>query len=88
VLIEVGGIYLKIVADEPPQVGTSVAGFGQQLDSVAGAQNHTLFNSGMRDEPLASFGQARFGQGQAFPHLDRRGFVIDADELEIHEMNL
>jgi hypothetical protein len=42
----------------------------------------------MGDEPLAGFGQARFGQGQAFPHLDRRGFVIDADELKIHEMNL
>ena len=34
---------------------------------------------------LASFRQTRLGDGKALAHLDRRGVVIHADELEVHD---
>ena len=40
----------------------------------------------MLGQSLAGLRQARFRNGQALAHLDRRGLVIDADELKSHEV--
>jgi len=58
VLIEIGRVHLKVIADEATQVSAAVFGFGQQFHPIAGAQDHALFNAGMLNQLLAGLGQA------------------------------
>jgi hypothetical protein len=75
----------EIFAQKFAQVARAVLHVGDKFHAVAGGNDHALGNGGMLRQSLASLGQTRFGNRQALAHLDRRGLVIDADELESHD---
>lgn len=79
--VEFFGGEMKVMVEESAQVGGAVGGVGDQFHAVAGGDDHSLFNSGVGGEIAASVGEARFGDGQALAHFERRAFVIHADEL-------
>ena len=82
-LVEIGS---EILAQEFAQVARAVLHVGNKFDAVAGGDDHALGNGRMLGQPLAGLGQARFRNRQALAHLDWRGLVIDADELESHDV--
>ena len=78
-------IDLEILAQEFTQVAGAVLHVGDKFNAVASGDDHALGHSGMLGQFLAGLRQSRFRNGQALAHLDRRGLVIDADELELHD---
>ncbi len=78
-------IGFEILAQKFAQVAVAVLHVRDKFDAVAGRNNHALGHGRMLGKPLAGLRQTRFRNGQALAHLDRRGVVIDADELKFHD---
>ena len=76
----------EIFAEEFAQVASAVLHVGDEFDTIAGGDDHAFGDCRMLGQSLASLRQARLGNGQALAHLDRRGLVVDANELESHEV--
>jgi hypothetical protein len=79
---------MKMMVEESAQVGAAVGRVGDQFHSVAGGEDHALFDSGVSGEIAASVGQARFRDGEALADVKRSAFVIDADKLISHDASL
>ncbi len=83
--IELVGIEMEVVVEKSAKIGVPVAGMGDDLDAIAGRDNHAFFDAGIGGEIAAGIGQTRFRDGQALADFERRALVIHANELESHD---
>src|SRR5271157_784587 len=86
--VEMRGQKFRVESEMPVQKAGYVNGRrlngGQNLDSVAGGDNHALGHSGHGSEGACGLRQLLAGDGDALAQLDGRGLVIDADECQSH----
>src|SRR5579864_3653860 len=76
---------VKVVVEESAKVGVAVGGVGHDLHTIAGGDDHCLFDAGIGGELAAGIGQARLGDREALADFKRRTLVVHANELESHE---
>ena len=78
-------LQMKMVVQKSAQIGVAVGGVRDDLDAVAGRDDHALFDAGVGRQLAAGIGQARFRDRQPLADFERRALVIHANELESHE---
>ena len=66
VVIGGGGVFLK----------------GEDLDAVAGGEDEAFADTWLMDEGAGGVGETPGGDGEALPHIEWRGVVVDAEEDE------
>src|SRR3974390_1422724 len=88
VLIEILAIGLCIESIELVQafvqIDVRVLSASDQLNPVAGGNDHRLFDTWLRRQRLHRLRQPRFRDGELLAHLDRSGLVVHADDDQIH----
>ena len=57
----------------------------QQLDAVAGGEDHAFAHAGMTGEARSGVGELRFRNGQSFAHLDGSAAMVDSEEAKSHD---
>jgi hypothetical protein len=81
---ECAWVQSEIVVDKLQQVGLGGFLIREKLDAIAGGENHPLAHAGHSKQGLCRLLQARRRDGEPFPYRKRRGFVVDANEDEVH----
>ena len=83
--IEFFGRQVKTLVQKAAQIGRAISCVSDQFHTIAGGNDHALFDSGMGSEIAASIGQARFGDGKTLAYFEGRALVIHANDLISHE---
>src|SRR5262249_43767533 len=60
--------------------GVAVAAAGDDLDTIAGGDDHALLHARLGDEPTQRGLETAVLEGDPFSHLDRRRVVAEPDE--------
>jgi hypothetical protein len=81
----IGGIEEKVISEKSAQVGATVSCLRPQFDAIAGAQDQPFVHARMSGQALQSFRKTRLWDRQPLPYFYRCGFVIDPDELKVHD---
>jgi len=86
--VQLLGGQMEMIVEEATKIGRSVGRVSNHFHTVAGGNDHALFNSGVSAEIAATIGQARVRNRQALPHFERGALVVHADQLVSHAANL
>src|SRR6185503_6469418 len=76
-------VQAEVVMQKLGEVGLRRLDGGEDLDAVAGGDDHALADAGLRCEGAGGVGEIVARDGDAFAQFDWRGFVVDADEDEL-----
>ena len=79
------GIETVKLLEKSVEIGSPIRRTRQQLHPVAGGNDQSFFDPGIRRQLLHCLGQSCLRNGEPLAHLDRRRPMIHADEDEVHE---
>ena len=82
-LTQRGYIRQKIVANEAMQIGAGV-GCNSKFHAVTSREHNAFHNARMLQQFPCSLLQAPLWNREPFPYFDGSGFVVYAEELELH----
>src|SRR5580658_1788286 len=74
----------KLIARIGARVGADSVDCGQNLNAVAGGDDHAFLHAGDGGEQARHFGQVVAADGDALAQLNGSGFVVHADEGQGH----
>ena len=74
----------EVILNEFEQIGLRRLLIGEELDTVAGRENHRFPDARHAEQRQGCFFQACRWNGEPLPHLQGSRFVIHADQDEVH----